>query len=108
MYKNDTSAVLVKGARYMPCTLTDEENGREYKINVKEPKLRVYKLFQSIDNSSTTDDIINLASAILSSNAENRKFSPEFVENNLDILEVTQLFEDFAAWISSTRTNDPN
>lgn len=108
MYKNGNSAAIVKGARYMPCTLIDEESGREYKINVKEPKLKVYKQFQSIDDSSTTDDIIKLASAILSGNAENRKFDPEFIENNLDLSEIAQLFEDFAEWISAARKTNPN
>ena len=42
MYKNNTSAVIVKGARFMPCTLTDENSGKTYEINVKEPKLKVY------------------------------------------------------------------
>ena len=28
MYKSNTSAVIVRGARFMPCTLTDENSGK--------------------------------------------------------------------------------
>ena len=57
MYKNNTSAVIVKGARFMPCTLTDENSGKTYEINVKEPKLKVYRQFEALNDESGIEDV---------------------------------------------------
>ena len=109
MYRsNNNSAVIVKGARYMPCTLTDESSGKTYKLNVKEPKLKVYKQFEALNNSSEIEDIIAVTAAALSSNKENIKITTELVEEVFTLDEITQFFEDFTSWIAETRNNDPN
>ena len=108
MYKSDTSAVVVRGARFMPCTLTDEDSGKTIKINVKEPKLKVYKKFTEINEASDVDDIAAVAAAILSCNKENVKITADYVLDNFAIDEIAQFFEDFASWISEARRTDPN
>lgn len=107
MYKSNNSAVIVKGARFMPCTLIDENSGKTYEINVKEPKLKVYKKFEALDDESGVDDIIEAAAAILNSNKENVEITSDFVEENFTIDEITQFFEDFTNWIAAARSN-PN
>jgi hypothetical protein len=108
MYRNENSAVLVKGARFMPCILTDEENGREYKLNVKEPKLKIYRQFEKLGDDSSFEDVIATASAILSSNKENVTITSEIVENCFTLDEMFQFFDDFSSWITATRNNNPN
>ena len=108
MYRNNNSAVIVKGARYMPCTLTDESSGKTYKLNVKEPKLKVYRQFEALNDSSEIEDIIVVTAAVLSSNKENIKITSELVEEVFTLDEITQFFEDFTSWIAETRNNDPN
>lgn len=108
MYISENNAVVVRGARFMPCTLSDENSEKTYKINVKEPKLKVYKMFEKLNDDSSVDEIIDAAAAILSSNKENIKITAEFVEENLSLDEVAQLFDDFTNWIKTARTNNPN
>lgn len=108
MYRSNNSAVIVKGARYMPCTLTDESSEKTYKLNVKEPKLKVYRQFEALNDSSEIEDIIAVTSAVLSSNKENIKITTELVEEVFTLDEITQFFEDFTSWIAETRNNDPN
>lgn len=108
MYISNNAAVIVKGARFMPCTLVDDESGREIKINVKEPKLKVYKQFEALDDSSDISDITAVTAAVLNGNKEGVKITVEFVEDNFTLDEISQFFEDFTSWISSTRNNDPN
>ena len=108
MYKNNTSAVIVKGARFMSCTLTDENSGKTYEINVKEPKLKVYRQFEALNDNSGIDDVIEAAAAILNSNKEGVSINAEFVEDNFTLDEITQFFEDFTNWIANARTRNPN
>lgn len=108
MYKSNTSAVIVKGARFMPCTLTDENSGKTYEINVKEPKLKVYKKFEAIGDDSSVDDIIEATALILNSNKEGIKIDAEFVEENFTVDEIAQFFDDFTNWISEARKKNPN
>ena len=108
MYKSNTSAVIVKGARFMPCTLTDDNSGKTYEINVKEPKLKVDKKFEALNDSDAVEDIINVTAALLNSNKENIEITAEFVEDNFTLAEITQFFEDFANWLSEARTSNPN
>lgn len=108
MYTSHNNAVIVRGARFMPCTLIDENSGKTYEINVKEPKLKVYKMFEKLNDESSVDEIIDAAAAILNSNKENIRITSEFVEENLSLDEVAQLFDDFTSWIKSARTNNPN
>jgi hypothetical protein len=108
MYTNANSAVIGKGARFFACSLTDENSGKTYELNVKEPKLRTYKEFMKIQKTSSLDDIIALVADILKSNKENVDITTEFVENSFTSTEILSFFEDFAAWLSATRSNDPN
>lgn len=108
MYKSNTSAVIVKGARFMPCTLTDENSGKTYEINVKEPKLKVYKQFELLDDDSRVEDIITVAALILNSNKEGIKIDADFVEENFTLDEIAQFFDDFSNWISEARKTNPN
>lgn len=108
MYKSNTSAVIVKGARFMPCTLSDENSGKTYEINVKEPKLKVFKQFESLGENSGVEDIIEAAAAILNSNKEGIAITAAFVEENFTLDEITQFFEDFTNWIAAARSNNPN
>lgn len=108
MYKSNTSAVIVKGARFMPCTLTDENSGKTYKINVKEPKLKVYKQFELLGDDSRVEDIITVAALILNSNKEGIKIDADFVEENFTLDEIAQFFDDFSNWISEARKTNPN
>jgi len=107
MYRSNTSAVIVKGARFMPCTLTDENSGKTFKINVKEPKLKVYKKFEAISAETDVEDIIEVAVLVLNSNKEGIKIDAEFIEDNFTLDEIAQFFEDFSNWISEAR-NNPN
>ena len=107
MYRSNTSAVIVKGARFMPCTLTDENSGKTYEINVKEPKLKVYKKFEAISAETDVEDIIEVAALVLNSNKEGIKIDAEFIEDNFTLDEIAQFFEDFSNWISEAR-NNPN
>lgn len=108
MYKSNTGAVIARGARFMPCTLTDDNSGKTYEINVKEPKLKVYRQFEALNDSSEIEDIIAVTAAVLSSNKENIKITTELVEEVFTLDEITQFFEDFTSWIANTRNNDPN
>lgn len=108
MYKSNTSAVIVRGARFMPCTLIDENSGKTYEINVKEPKLKVYKKFEALNDSSAVEDIIDVTAAVLNSNKENIEITAEFVEDNFTLDEIAQFFEDFTSWLSETRNSNPN
>lgn len=108
MYKSNTSAVIVRGARFMPCTLIDENSGKTYEINVKEPKLKVYKKFEALNDSSAVEDIIDVTAAVLNSNKENIEITAEFVEDNFTLDEIAQFFEDFTSWLSEARNSNPN
>lgn len=108
MYKSNTSAVIVRGARFMPCTLTDENSGKTYEINVKEPKLKVYKQFELLGDDSRVEDIITVAALILNSNKEGIKIDADFVEENFTLDEIAQFFDDFSNWISEARKTNPN
>lgn len=108
MYKSNTSAVIVKGARFMPCTLTDENSGKTYEINVKEPKLKVYKKFEAIGEETSVEEIIEVAALVLNSNKEGIKIDAEFVEDNFTLDEIAQFFEDFTNWLSDARKTNPN
>ena len=51
MYNSEINSThIVKGARFFPCSITDEESGKTYEFKVKSPKLKVYKKFMSIDD----------------------------------------------------------
>ena len=108
MYKSNTSAVIVRGARFMPCTLTDENSGKTYEINVKEPKLKVYKKFEAIGEETSVEEIIEVAALVLNSNKEGIKIDAGFVEDNFTLDEIAQFFEDFTNWISDARKTNPN
>lgn len=108
MYKSNTSAVIARGARFMPCTLIDENSGKTYEINVKEPKLKVYKKFEALNDSSAVEDIIDVTAAVLNSNKENIEITAEFVEDNFTLDEIAQFFEDFTNWLSEARNSNPN
>ena len=108
MYKSNNSAVIVRGARFMPCTLTDENSGKSYEINIKEPKLKVYKKFEALNDSSEIEDIIDVTAAVLNSNKENIEITAEFVEDNFTLDEIAQFFEDFTNWLSEARASNPN
>jgi hypothetical protein len=108
MYKSNTSAVIVRGARFMPCTLTDENSGKTYEINVKEPKLKVYKKFEAIGEETSVEEIIEVAALVLNSNKEGIKIDAGFVEDNFTLDEIAQFFEDFTNWLSDARNTNPN
>ena len=108
MYKSNTSAVIVRGARFMPCTLTDENSGKTYEINVKEPKLKVYKKFEAIGEETSVEEIIEVAALVLNSNKEGIKIDAGFVEENFTLDEIAQFFDDFSNWISEARKTNPN
>ena len=108
MYKSNTSAVIVRGARFMPCTLTDENSGKTYEINVKEPKLKVYKKFEAIGEETSVEEIIEVAALVLNSNKEGIKIDAELVEDNFTLDEIAQFFEDFTNWLSEARNSNPN
>lgn len=108
MYKSNASAVVVRGARFMPCTLSDENSGKTYEINIKEPKLKIYKKFESLNESSEIEDIIDVTAAVLNSNKENIEITAEFVEDNFTLDEIAQFFEDFTNWLSEARNSNPN
>lgn len=108
MYKSNSAAHIVKGARFMPCTLIDEESGKEIKLNVKEPKLKVYKQFEDLDDSSDISDITAVTAAVLSGNEKGIKIDAEFVENNFTLDEIAQFFDDFSNWIKTARETNPN
>lgn len=108
MYKSNSAAHIVKGARFMPCTLIDENSGKTYEINVKEPKLKVYKKFEALNDSSAVEDIIDVTAAVLNSNKENIEITAEFVEDNFTLDEIAQFFEDFTNWLSEARNSNPN
>jgi hypothetical protein len=108
MYKSNTSAVIVRGARFMPCTLTDENSGKTYEINVKEPKLKVYKKFEAIGEETSVEEIIEVAVLVLNSNKEGIKIDAGFVEDNFTLDEIAQFFEDFTNWLSDARKTNPN
>lgn len=106
-YICNASANPVKGARYFPCTLIDEVSNKEIKIEMKEPKLKVYRMFEKLDESSTLEDMILIASKLLSSNKTNTTITPEYIEDNLTLEDIAQLFEDFTNWVAETRQS-PN
>lgn len=108
MYKSNTSAVIVRGARFMPCTLIDENSGKTYEINVKEPKLRTYKKFEALNESSEIEDIIDVTADVLNGNKEKIEITAEFVEDNFTLDEIAQFFEDFTNWLSEARNSNPN
>ena len=108
MYKSNTSAVIVRGARFMPCTLIDENSGKTYEINVKEPKLKTYKKFEALNENSEIEDIIDVTADVLNGNKENIEITAEFVEDNFTLDEIAQFFEDFTNWLSEARNSNPN
>ena len=108
MYKSNSAAHIVKGARFMPCTLIDENSGKTYEINVKEPKLKVYKKFEAIGEETSVEEIIEAAALVLNSNKEGIKIDAGFVEDNFTLDEIAQFFEDFTNWLSDARKTNPN
>jgi len=108
MYKSNSAAHIVKGARFMPCTLIDESSGKTYEINVKEPKLKVYKKFEAIGEETSVEEIIEVAALVLNSNKEGIKIDAGFVEDNFTLDEIAQFFEDFTNWLSDARKTNPN
>lgn len=108
MYKSNSAAYIVKGARFMPCTLIDENSGKTYEINVKEPKLKVYKKFEAIGEETSVEEIIEVTALVLNSNKEGIKIDAEFVEDNFTLDEIAQFFEDFTNWLSDARKTNPN
>lgn len=108
MYKSNSAANIVKGARFMPCTLIDEESGKEIKLNVKEPKLKVYKKFEAIGEETSVEEIIEAAALVLNSNKEGIKIDAGFVEDNFTLDEIAQFFDDFSNWIKTARETNPN
>lgn len=107
-YICNASATPVKGARYFPCTLIDEESGNKIKIEMKEPKLKVYRMFENLGDNSSIEDMLQIASKMLSSNKTDIEVTTEFLEDNLTLEDISQLFEDFTDWLSNTRMSDPN
>lgn len=109
MYNSEINSThIVKGARFFPCSITDEESGQTYEFKVKSPKLKVYKKFMSIGDDSTLDDLINLIVTLLKNNANNIPVTPEFIEDNMDVEDIMDLFDDFATWLSESRKTSPN
>lgn len=107
-YISRNSAVIVKGARYMPCTLLDETANKKYEINIKEPKLKVYRRFEKLGENASVEEFIEVTAAILNSNKENMQITPEFVEDNFTIDEIAQFFDDFTNWLAEARESNPN
>lgn len=108
MYRSNNSAVIVKGARYMPCTLIDEESGREYRLNIKSPKLKTLRKFDEISEESSINDLISITVALLSHNKEGIKITNDIVENTMEIDELYAFFDDFSTWLTETRNANPN
>lgn len=109
------STHIVRGARFMPCSITDEESGKTYNLNIREPKLKVYKKFiefaskaEDEETDNSFDELIELAVLLLKNNKEGIKIDVDFVENTLGIEDVEQLFSDFTTWLTEARTKNPN
>ncbi len=81
-------------------------NGRI--INVEVPKLKVLKRISKLStvadtNNMTEEDMSNLISALsiaLSRNKEKYKISEEWVEENINIIDVQDILSAYFSWIN--------
>lgn len=81
-------------------------NGRI--LNVEVPKLKVLKRITKLSsvadtNNITEEDMKNLISALsiaLSRNKEKYKVTEEWVEENVDILDVQNILNEYFTWIN--------
>ncbi len=81
-------------------------NGRT--LNVEVPKLKVLKRISKLStvadtNNMTEEDMCNLISALsiaLSRNKEKYKISEEWVEENINIIDVQDILSAYFSWIN--------
>lgn len=98
MYKSNKKPY---SARYMECTIGD------YDLHIEPPKLKTLRKFEAIDDDSSIEDMLGVISAVASKNKEKITLSAEYIEDNLDTVDLVSFFEDFGDFIDSIH-NSPN
>lgn len=105
MYKSNQSPVEMQCSRLWAVTLIDDESNKEIKINVESPRLKVFKKFNALDDSSSVEDVVEILSEILSKNREKKKISIDYLLENLDFQDMSMLINDFADWLGNLQKN---
>lgn len=75
------------------------------RLTVQPPKMRTLNnlTHMSTDESKALETLADCLSALLSNNTDGQKISPEQVLDDLDILEVSELFEILMDWIANIK-----
>ncbi len=82
-------------------------------INLLPPKLKHLRKIVEASKSLESDDGDDIsvtsetASIILSRNEKDIEYTSEWVESNLDIVDLKTLFRDYTSWVKSIQ-NSPN
>lgn len=105
MYISNKSPVGSKCSRFWAVTLIEDESEKEIKINVESPKLKTFKKFNALDDNSSIEDIVDILSIILSKNREKKPITSDFLLENLDIEDMTQMISDFSDWLGENQKN---
>lgn len=77
-----------------------DENGNSVKINVNPPKVKFLEKFKSLSSDTGINEMLDITLEILNNNEEKTLISNEFLENALDVISFTYLFEDLVEWIN--------
>lgn len=82
-----------------------DENDKKIIVSVFPAKIKHLKKAGELDGKSTdsVNQITEFLSEVLSFNKEKIKISQEFLEDVLDISELSELFEDYFAWIANLK-----
>lgn len=99
MYKNGKT----RNTNFFKCEI-ETENGNNIELEVYPPKLSVYRKMENLNDKSSVEEIAQLVSQILSKNKSKTEITPDFVLDNMDMADIMEFFDDFAEWLSGTRT----
>ena len=83
----------------------NDETDEKTIVSVFPAKIKYLKSAMEIQTKSkeTVNQIIEVLSKILSCNKEKIKITENFLEDVLDVSELTELFEDYFCWISELK-----
>lgn len=99
MYKNGKT----RNNNFFKCEI-ETESGSNITLEVYPPKLSVYRKMENLNDKSSVEEIAQLVSQILSKNKSKTEITSDFVLDNMDMADIMDFFDDFAEWLSGTRT----
>lgn len=83
------------------------KNGEILRINPPKIKVlrKIFDLTKNSENDVTT--LTEAAALVLNSNSEKKVFDSEYVEENLDINDISRLLQGYFLWVGEIK-NNPN